>query len=127
MNNKKELYKDYEKADSSKGSQKPFILSETVKERVKPPRERVFLKKMIFVEYALSYASLRDKLMKDLQVETTRQYLYGIVSGRLNPSYEFATKLCKVLGISNVWTLFDQSEIHLPIFHTADKLEEVKE
>lgn len=100
-------------------------LIEGVKEyRHKPFQERVLLKKLIFVENALTYSSLRKKLKEEFEMDTTRQYLYGIVSGRLTPSFEFATVLCKALGITNVFTIFDINEPHFPNFQTADKLEE---
>lgn len=86
-------------------------------ESVKEYKERTFLKRIVFIEKALSYASLRDLLKEKEDLDTTRQYLYGIVSGRLTPSFEFATKLCHVLGIKNVYTIFDQSELYLPDFH----------
>jgi hypothetical protein len=93
-----------------------------VKERTpKTFKERVLLKKLIFVEKALTYASLRRKIEKDFGVSTTRQYLYGIVSGRLTPSFEFATVLCKALDIKNVYTLFEPSEIYFPSFQSADE------
>lgn len=86
-------------------------LNSTVKEY----KERTFLKRIVFIEKALSYASLRDLLKKEEELETTRQYLYGIISGRLTPSYEFATKLCRVLDIK-IRTVFNEGEIYLPDF-----------
>ena len=82
---------------------------------VKEYKERTFLKRIVFIEMALSYASLRDLLKEKENLETTRQYLYGIISGRLTPSFEFATKLCRALGVK-VRTIFDDGELYLPNF-----------
>ena len=79
-------------------------------------KERTLLKRYIFIEKGLSYSSVRKLLREKENIETTRQYLYGICSGRLNPSFEFAKKLCRVLGIDNVYLFFDQNELYLPDF-----------
>ncbi len=87
-----------------------FLLSGGVKERSGEgfiPKPRTALRRWIFVNKGLSYASVRDLLKKKKDIDTTRQYIYGICSGRLTPSFEFAKNLCEVLGIENVFYFFE--------------------
>jgi len=89
------------------------ILPEGVKEPIKEQsifRPRTTLKRWIFVNKGLSYASVRDLLKERKNIDTTRQYIYGICSGRLTPSLEFAKNLCEVLGIENVFYFFEPTE-----------------
>jgi len=104
------------KAASSNNQANTQVEQKKLKVGVKEYKERTFLKKIVFIEKGLGYASLRDLLKEKEDIETTRQYLYGIVSGRLTPSYEFAVKLCRVLGLRSVYTVFEQGELYLPNF-----------
>jgi len=101
----------------------PKDLKETVKGYKIQYKERTLLKKIIFIEKGLNYATLKKKLEADLDIKVTRQYLYGICTGRLTPSFQFAMNLCKVLGINNIYTIFEPNELHFPDFQSADKIE----
>ena len=100
--------------DNSSYNQKNLI--ESVKEHTQDSskfKPRASLKRWIFINKGLSYASVRDLMKEKKNIDTTRQYIYGICSGRLTPSLEFAKNLCEVLGIDNVFYFFDPSEFQI--------------
>jgi len=87
-------------------------LNDDVKDCIGEPSQftpRADLRRWIFINKGLTYASLRDLLQKH-EIKTTRQYLYGICSGRLTPSYTFAKKLCEILGVDNIFYFFNPTE-----------------
>ena len=90
-----------------------FSIPQPVKERRhrgSALRPRTTLRRWIFVNKGLSYSSVRDLLKQKKDIDTTRQYIYGICSGRLTPSFEFAKNLCEVLGIENVFYFFEPTD-----------------
>jgi DNA-binding XRE family transcriptional regulator len=127
MDNKQNFIKYSKRGIKNEELSNSIEIQKKFKNDVKEYKERTFLKRIVFIDKALSYASLRDLLKEKENVEVTRQYLYGIISGRLTPSYEFAVKLCRVLGLNSIYTVFDQNEIHLPNFQITNKIKESDE
>jgi DNA-binding XRE family transcriptional regulator len=127
MDNKQNFIKYSKRGIKNEELSNSIEIQKKFKNDVKEYKERTFLKRIVFIDKALSYASLRDLLKEKENVEVTRQYLYGIISGRLTPSYEFAVKLCRVLGLNSIYTVFDQNKIHLPNFQITNKIKESDE
>ena len=105
---------------NNKPNDKVFLKHEDVKKTLrKPPYERnEVLYNHIYYESKLSI----NKLAKLLNVN--RQYIWGILNRRLMVSFSMARKICNILGVKELHTLFRQDDIYYPGFKTAKEVNE---
>jgi len=54
----------------------------------------------------------------------SRQYLFGIIGGYMQPSISLARKICDKLEVEDTRLIFPDGSIHYPDFVTADKFED---
>lgn len=71
----------------------------------------------IYYEAGLNINQLATKL------EVNRQYIWGILHRRILCPIPFAQKICDILDVKNIHTLFRQGDLYYPSFTTANKLE----
>ncbi len=57
-----------------------------------------------------------------IKINVNRQYVWGILHRRMQVSFTVARKICDILGVKEIQTLFRQSDIYYPSFQTADTL-----
>jgi len=67
----------------------------------------------IYFESKLSINKLAKKL------GCSRQFVWGILNRRLLVSFSMARKICDILGVKEIQTLFRQDDIYYPNFKTA--------
>ena len=94
-----------------------FLKTSDVKKTLKegPYERNEVLYNLIYYEKKLSI----NKLAKLLGVN--RQYIWGILNRRLYVSFSMARKLCDVLGVKEIKTLFRDGDLYYPNFKTADQ------
>ena len=104
-----------------------FLKNSEVKEYTQKPSKNEFkpnfaLKRIIFAE-GWNYNRIA-KAINEKGISCSRQYVYGVCAGRLIPSVAFAKTITEILGLKNLYSLFDVSQLHMPNFVSADKYEE---
>jgi len=100
-----------------------FSKAENVKEPVSKAlyKPNEILKRFIYVQHKSNINKFSIKL------GVRRQYLWGIISGRLRPSISMARKICDLLGVQDTRLIFPDGSLKYPNFKTADKLEDKNE
>jgi DNA-binding XRE family transcriptional regulator len=89
-------------------------LIDTNKNNFKPifvPNE--ILKRFIYIQHKSNINKFA------LELGVTRQYIWGIITGRLKPSITMARKICDKLGVEDTRLIFPDGSIDYPEIKSA--------
>ncbi len=84
------------------------FLPNRVNEKLRKPFYNETLKRFIYIEHRSNI----NKFAGELGV--SRQCIWGIITGRLNPSISLAKRICDKLGIKDTRTLFPDGTLEVP-------------
>ena len=92
-----------------------FLKKEDV---IKTFREGPYIRNEVLYNHIYFESKLSiNKIAKSLGVN--RQYVWGILNRRLKVSFGIARKICDILGVKEIQTLFRQDDLYYPGFKTA--------
>lgn len=94
-------------------------MNEEVKEELSKqiyPRNEI-LKRLIYIQHKSNLSKFAEEL------GVSRQYIWGIISGRLKPSPSMARKISDALGF-DTRVIFPDGSIDYPDFKTASEFQE---
>jgi len=102
-------------ADSLSSS--PFFCDEVVKEKLKkvPYETNETLKRFIYIAHKSNINQFSNEL------GVSRQYIWGIINGRLRVSITMARKICDILNVEDTRLIFPDGSLDYPEIETFDK------
>lgn len=111
----KTQYNEQKDTDSSNLQDELFLKNPDVIKtfREGPYNRNEVLYNHIYFESKLSINKIAKK------IGCNRQYIWGVLNRRLLVSFATARKICDVLGVKEIQTLFRQDDIYYPNFKTA--------
>jgi len=75
------------------------------------------LKRFIYIQHRSNI----NRFAKELGVN--RQFIWGIIAGRLRPSMPMARKICDVLKVEDMRLIFPDGSLEYPRIISADKIQ----